>query len=450
MFRSRIIRNPSFQCNLSDHYKFNLQILGFKSNVFLDSNPRIQHIYIRSNCSDVMSGIQVTREDYLRHLDSYRSNTDLIKIITGVRRCGKSVLMKQFIQHLKDDGVPESQIIFLDLEKARYIIDSERMLYDSIKKQIVEEGCYILLDEIQLIKGWEKVVSTLRNEFDANIYITGSNSKMVSDELATHLTGRYVTIHVMPLSFREFIQRYPIDMQNGYTQRLYQYMHWGGMPIIDLDDDDVKNRTILRGVYDSILNNDVRPRVEVEQGILENLTSSMLSNTGNLTSTNRITGEASIGDVRTTERYLRELERCYIFYRADKYDVIGLKHLKTNAKFYPVDTGMLGSILYGYEMNDSALLECVVFLELIRRGYRVSVGSYRNKEIDFTAWLNDSTPEFYQVSLKIEDMKTLNRELSAFRNLDPSSKKILITMDSDEHEMPEGVESVNAVDWLLS
>ena len=127
-----------------------------------------------------------------------------------------------------------------------------------------------------------------------------------------------------------------------------------------------------------------------------------------------------------------------------------MKHLKTNVKFYPVDTGMLGSILYGYEVNDSALLECVVFLELIRRGYRVSVGSYRNKEIDFTAWLNDSTPEFYQVSLKIEDMKTLSRELSAFRNLDPSSKKILITMDSDEHEMPEGVESINAIDWLLS
>ncbi len=396
-----------------------------------------------------MAKVIVPRTDYIRQLDSYRSDTDLLKIVTGVRRCGKSELLKQFRQHLIDDGVPEREIIYIDLEKSRYIIDSERMLYETIRNAVHGEGYYIMIDEVHFVRGWERVVSTARNEFHANIYLTGSNSNMLSDDLATHVTGRYTTVHVMPFSFMEFVVRYPIDADNGYTQRFHQYMHWGGMPIIDLDDDGTKNRSILRGVYDSILNNDIRPRVELDQAILENITAFMLSNTGNITSTNRITAAASIGDKRTTERYLWELVKSFIFYKADKYDVIGLKHTETNAKFYPVDTGLMNTILYGHEMNESALLECVVYLELVRRGYRVSVGSYRNKEIDFTVWTDDDTVEFYQVALRLDDEKTMKRELDSFLKLDPDSRKVLITLDRDEHPIPEGVELVNVVDWLL-
>ena len=247
-----------------------------------------------------------------------------------------------------------------------------RSLYETIRNAVHGEGCYIMIDEVHFVRGWERVVSTVKNEFRANMYLTGSNSNMLSDDLATHVTGRYATIHVMPFSFREFVTRYPIDSENGYTQRLYQYMRWGiygvsaplqididylrqrlyqymrwgGMPIIDLDDDGTKNRAILRGVYDSILNNDIRPRVELDQVILENITAFMLSNMGNITSANRITVAASVGDKRTTERYLRELVKSFVFYRADRFDMIGLKHMETNAKFYPVDTGLMNAILY--------------------------------------------------------------------------------------------------------
>ena len=396
-----------------------------------------------------MAKIIVPRIDYIRQLDSYRSDADLLKIVTGVRRCGKSELLRQFRQHLIDDGVPESEIIYIDLERSRYIIDSERMLYETIKNAIHGDGYYIIIDEVHFVRGWERVVSTVKNEFRANIYLTGSNSNMLSDDLATHVTGRYATVHVMPFSFREFVVRYPIDVDNGYTQRFSQYMRWGGMPIIDLNDDGVKNRSILRGVYDSILNNDIRPRVELDQVILDNITAFMLSNTGNITSANKISVAASVGDKRTVEKYLRELVKGYIFYRADRWDIIGLKHIETNAKFYPVDTGLMNTILYGHEMNESALLECIVFLELVRRGYRVLVGSYKNKEIDFTAWTDNDSVEFYQVALRLDDDRIMKRELDSFLKLNPDSKKVLITLDRDEYPMPEGVKSVNVIDWLL-
>ena len=396
-----------------------------------------------------MAKIIVPRIDYIRQLDSYRSDADLLKIVTGVRRCGKSELLRQFRQHLIDDGVPESEIIYIDLERSRYIIDSERMLYETIKNAIHGDRYYIIIDEVHFVRGWERVVSTVKNEFRANIYLTGSNSNMLSDDLSTHVTGRYATVHVMPFSFREFVVRYPIDVDNGYTQRFCQYMRWGGMPIIDLNDDGVKNRSILRGVYDSILNNDIRPRVELDQVILDNITAFMLSNTGNITSANKISVAASVGDKRTVEKYLRELVKGYIFYRADRWDIIGLKHIETNAKFYPVDTGLMNTILYGHEMNESALLECIVFLELVRRGYRVLVGSYKNKEIDFTAWTDNDSVEFYQVALRLDDDRIMKRELDSFLKLNPDSKKVLITLDRDEYPMPEGVESVNVIDWLL-
>ena len=391
----------------------------------------------------------VPRTEYIRQLDSFRKDAGLIKVITGVRRCGKSELMRQFRQHLMDDGVPEGDIIYVDLERKRYVIDSERMLYETIRNSIRPDGCYILLDEVQLVKGWERVVTTARNEFGANIYITGSNSKMLSDELGTHITGRFVQIHVMPFSFREFLQRYPIDPDNGHTQRFVQYMHWGGMPIIDLDDDNTKNRAILRGVYDSIINHDIRPRVDLDQSILENVTSFMLSNTGNLTSAGRITEGALIGDPRTTEKYLFELCRCFIFYRSERYDIIGAKHMHSNAKYYPVDTGMMNTILYGHELNEAAMLECVVFLELVRRGYRVSVGSYRSREIDFTAWMEECPPEFYQVALRLDDQRTLDRELDSFSKMGTGYRKVLITLDRDQYDVPDDVELVNVVDWLL-
>ena len=388
----------------------------------------------------------VKRPSYIEHMMDYFDNRKMIKVLTGIRRCGKSVMMEQFRQYLLDSGIPEKNVMLIDLEKMRYVIDSERMLYDYISSNIQSEEPIILIDEVQLIKGWERVVDSIRLKYDANIYITGSNSETVSESLGTHLTGRYVEINIFPFSFKEFLSRYPIDEENGYTQRFVQYLRFGGMPIIDLKDSQRKNRTILRGVYDSIINNDIRPNMEMDQSILDNMTSFMISNVGNLTSYGSIAGRSYVGDQRTIEKYLGKLCECYIFYKADKYDVIGGEHMKVNAKYYLADTGFRDAILLGSEYNEGAMLENAVFIELLRRGYRVSVGSYKDKEIDFTAWL-DGEPEFYQVAWSIQDSKVLKREVGSIAKL--GGRRVLITMDRDLPDVPEGIEVINAVDFFM-
>ena len=388
----------------------------------------------------------VKRPSYIEQMMDYFDNRKIIKVLTGIRRCGKSVMMEQFRQYLLDSGIPEKNVMLIDLEKMRYVIDSERMLYDYISSNIQSEEPIILIDEVQLIKGWERVVDSIRLKYDANIYITGSNSETVSESLGTHLTGRYVEINIFPFSFKEFLSRYPIDEENGYTQRFVQYLRFGGMPIIDLKDSQRKNRTILRGVYDSIINNDIRPNMEMNQSILDNMTSFMISNVGNLTSYGSIAGRSYVGDQRTIEKYLGKLCECYIFYKADKYDVIGGEHMKVNAKYYLADTGFRDAILLGSEYNEGAMLENAVFIELLRRGYRVSVGSYKDKEIDFTAWL-DGEPEFYQVAWSIQDSKVLKREVGSIAKL--GGRRVLITMDRDFPDVPEGIEVINAVDFFM-
>lgn len=389
----------------------------------------------------------VDRPEYIRKMMDYYENRDLIKVLTGIRRCGKSVIMDQFRQHLIDSGIPEKGVMLIDLERLRYVIDSERMLYDHISNSICTEEPVILIDEVQLIKGWERAVDSIRLKYNANIYITGSNSETVSESLGTHLTGRYVEIHVFPFSFNEFLNRYPIDQENGYSQRFIQYLRFGGMPIVNLKDDSRKNTTILRGVYDSIINNDIRPHMDIDQSILDNMTAFMMSNIGNLTSYNNISGKSYVGDPRTIEKYLRKLCGCFIFYRADKYDVIGKKHLRTNAKFYLADTGFRNAVLPYSEYGEGSLLENAVFIELLRRGYHICVGSFKDREIDFTAWYDDR-PEFYQVAWNISDPKVLDREIRSLSKLE-GKRKVLITMDRDIPEVPEGIEVVNAVDFFM-
>lgn len=385
----------------------------------------------------------VPRERYLETLDLYRNNPELVKVITGIRRCGKSVLLKQFRKRLESEG---KTVVYIDLESERYRIPSERAMYNRLRNEI-EEDAFLLLDEVQLVKGWEKVVDTLRTEFKVNIYLTGSNAETVSTELGTHLTGRYVEIHVLPFSFEEFLLRYPVDRENGYEDRLEQFLNHGGMPIIDIRDDEVKNRTILKGIYDSIVNNDIRPTMSMEQLPLENLTTFMMSNIGNPVSAHRIAQGAGIGDPRTVEKYLSKLCECFIFYKADKYDIVGRRHLSTNAKFYTADTGLRNSVIYGKEYNIGSLLENAIYLELLRRGLRVSTGSFRSTEVDLTAWDMDG-PSYYQVAYTVADEQTLSRELRPLVAIG-SGKRTLITADPVPPEVPEGIDAVSAVDFFL-
>ena len=388
----------------------------------------------------------ILRSEYLRQLDDCKKNRDLIKVITGVRRCGKSVLMKQFCKKLEAEN---EQVIYLDLEEKRFVIDSDRMLYQYIEDEIKSNGPYLLIDEVQIVSGWEKVVNSIRLKHNANVYITGSNAQIFSSELSTLIAGRYVEICVLPFSFKEFVERYPVSEDMGYTQRFEQYLRWRGMPIIDLNDDEPKNRAILGSVYDSIVNRDIRTHMSLEQGILDDMTVFMMSNIGNLVSSNAISKGAFIDDSRTVERYLTQLCKCHIFYRADKYDILGKKHLRTSAKFYAINTGLRNSVLYGREYNEAALLENAVYIELIRRGYKVSVGSYRDVEVDFTAW-KDDVPEFYQVVLTLNSDRTKNREYKAFRTMAKDNRCTILTMDRECFDVPKGVKVVNAVDWMLS
>ncbi|MBE6528577.1 MAG: ATP-binding protein [Thermoplasmata archaeon] len=389
----------------------------------------------------------ILRDSYLDELMSYRKNTELIKVLTGIRRCGKSVILEQFRSLLVESGVDEKSIIYLNLEESRYTVDSERALYDYLDRNVVGRDPIILLDEVQLVKGWERAVDSIHVKHGADIYITGSNSETVSESLGTHLTGRFLEIHVFPFSFKEFLKRYPVTNDTGYTQRLIQFLRFGGMPILDLNDDWRKNRIILRGVYDSIINYDIRPKMELDQSILDELTRFMLSNIGNITSVANIAKGSFVGDQRTVDKYLSKLCGCFIFYNADRYDVIGKEHLRTKAKYYLADTGFREAILTGSEYNEGALLENAVYIELLRRGYKVSVGSYKGKEIDFTAW-SDAGPEFYQVCWSMTDEKTRKREFDPLVKLD--GKRYVITMDRDPPVSPEGVEIIDAVDFFLS
>lgn len=388
----------------------------------------------------------VERPFYMERMMEWFDDRTMIKVLTGIRRCGKSVIMEQFRQYLINRGISEKDIMLIDLEKMRYVIDSERMLYDHISSNIRSDRPVILIDEVQLIKGWERALDSIRLKYDANIYITGSNSETVSESLGTHLTGRYVEIDVYPFSFKEFLSRYPIDNDNGYTQRFVQYLRYGGMPIIDLKDSQRKNRTILRGVYDSIINNDIRPGMDMDQALLNSMTSFMISNIGNLTTYGSIANRSYMKDQRTVEKYLGKLCGCFIFYKADKYDVIGERHLKSKAKYYLADTGFKDAILLGSEYDEGSLLENAVFIELMRRGYRVSVGSFKDREIDFTAWL-DGAPEFYQVAWSINDPMVLDREVRSLTKVE--GKRVLITMDLDTPEVPDGIEVVRAPEFFL-
>ena len=386
------------------------------------------------------------RPFYMEQMMEWFDNRDMVKVLTGIRRCGKSVIMEQFRQHLISIGIPENDILFIDLERMRYMVDSERMLYDYVASNIGTDQPVLLMDEVQLVKGWERVVDSVRLQFGANIYITGSNSETVSESLGTHLTGRFVEIKVYPFSFREFVSRYPIDAENGYNQRLSQYLRYGGMPITDMGDNPKKNRTILRGVYDSIINYDIRPDMDMDQTILDSMTSFMISNIGHLTTYGGIAGRSYVKDQRTVEKYLGKLCGCFIFYKADRYDVIGGEHLRSSAKYYLVDTGFRDAILLGSEYDEGALLENAVFIELLRRGYRVSVGLYKDKEIDFTAW-SEGGQEFYQVTLNVTDPKVLDRELRPLKKVE--GRRVLITMDPYPPEVPEGIEVIRAVDFFL-
>ena len=387
---------------------------------------------------------ELIRSDYLGKLDSFRDRPDLVKILTGVRRSGKSTILSQFRRKLESEGM---DIVYMDMEKLSFSVTSDREMHRYITESMPSESAYVLIDEVQSVRGWEKVVNNIRAN-GANVYVTGSNAKVLSSDFTTIIGGRYVEIHVLPLSFREFLERYPPKGTERTEQRFDQYLKEGGLPIIDLESDDPAKRwTIMDGVYDSIVGRDIAVRSGMDMGTIRRLTSYLYSNIGNISTGESMMEGSGISDRRTLEKYLDAVEDSYLFYRVDTYDLVGKKMMKVKAKYFSSDIG-LRNVASGHRMDDSSgLLENVVFLELLRRGYDVVVGAYRDYEVDFTA-RKDGDVEFFQIAVTLRDVSTIKREERPLRLLKDAGRKTILTLDRELPAETDGIEYINLIDWL--
>lgn len=386
---------------------------------------------------------EIIRKSYIERLEEFKDRPDLVKIVTGVRRSGKSTLLAQFRQRLENKG---ENVVSIDLEEKRFSVTTKRELNSYVTELMTTPKDYILLDEVQYIAGWEDAVNTLRSN-GANVYVTGSNAKVLSSEFSTIIAGRYAEIHVLPFSFSEFLERYPPKGDTRVEQRFDQYLVQGGMPIIDLDDSPRKNRTIMEGVYDSIVNRDVVSRSRMDPYTVRRMTDFMYSNVGNITTLESLASGSGIGDNRTVDRYLDALTDSFVFYKVSTFDLIGKKMMKVKAKYYASDTGLRNTALGHTDDNASGLLENIVFLELVRRGYDVVVGSYRDYEVDFTARSFGKT-EYYQVAKTLADDSTIERKERPLRLLGDAGIKTVLTLDRDLPESRDGIRYLNIIDFL--
>lgn len=402
----------------------------------------------------------IKREFYLEKLRQLR-DMNVVKVVTGVRRAGKSVLLEQFRQELKSSGVPDRNILAFNLEEKenQHFTKDPDLLYDTIMSKIEPHvQNYVFIDEVQMVPEFERMVDSLFVKDNIDLYITGSNAYMASSELATFLSGRYVEVRVQPLTFSEFLEFFPADTTDRMT-RFRQFMTYGGFPevanfLAASNNAEAQIFPYLKAIYDTVLEKDIRQRKNIRD--LEDFRSVVrygFDNIGNVTSPSRIADELGRGtsakiDRKTVDSYLTALTECFVLYRAERFDIRGKTLLKTLEKYYAVDLGLVDVVLGRPSNADlGRRLENVVFLELQKRYGRVWVGKNDKKEIDFVVRNSDNVLEYYQVALTAVDPKTLEREVSAFTYANDQYRRVLLTMDildSDE----AGIEKRNVVDWL--
>lgn len=392
--------------------------------------------------------MQILRKDYLSLLEAGKDRNDVIKVITGMRRTGKSTLMNQFIEKLKSDGVPDDRIFLINFEMAEYqYLDDRVALNGWVSDNIPKEGqCYVFLDEIQNVKDWEMSVSSLQIMPNCDVYITGSNSKMLSSDLSTHISGRYVEVKVMPLSFSEYLELHPGDREGRFND----YLRYGALPAIDPDSDRMFTEGLLEGIFNTVLVKDILSRLKTDDvSKITAIAKFLYSNVGNITNIRNIAAETKVSDP-TVSRYVEEMLKAFLFYYAEKYDIVGKKILKTNGKFYASDLGMRNIILgLGLTRDISKPLENVVFLELLRRGYEVMVGSYRDWEVDFVTEKNGRRA-YWQVCWGYYDDGTEARELAPLRAIKDNNPKTIILADySGDTVTRDGIRELGIIDFLL-
>lgn len=395
----------------------------------------------------------IPRKEYLENLIAFRDK-HLIKVVTGIRRCGKSTLFELYEEYLLQNGVKPEQIIAYNLEAGEYAdIEDSKALYKLVSDRLLpDEMNYIFLDEVQRVADFQKAVDALFIKKNCDVYITGSNAYLLSGELATLLSGRYVEIKMLPLSFKEFLLAHPEDRN---IDRLYQdYIHNSSFPYA-LELSRPKDiRQYLDGIYDSIVLKDIVARRRISDvDMLRSVTRFLFDNIGNICSTKKIADTMTSAGrkiaVHTVEKYLEALTESFIFYRVGRYDVKGKQYLKTGDKYYAADIGLRCSVLGNKKADDGHILENVVYLELLRRGYEVYIGKVGAAEVDFIA-IGEEGEEYYQVAYTVIDAdgKTLERELAPLEAVKDHNPKYLLTMDYGPLISHNGIRQINVLDWL--
>ena len=402
----------------------------------------------------------VIRKDYLDQLISWKDE-DIIKVVTGIRRCGKSTLLNQFQNYLLSNGIDESQIIALNFEE----LENEALydyhaLYDYLKSKINSSRMnYIFLDEVQRVESFEKVVDSLSVKDYIDIYLTGSNSYMLSSDIATYISGRYVEIKMLPLSFKEFCEANSMDG----SKALSEYMKIGGLPYITImDRSPEKIRGYLEGIYNTVIVKDIEDRqrrIEVDKNkrkitdivLLKTISKFLSSVVGSPVSvksvTDYLTSNGRKVSPNTVNDYINALTESFIFYEVDRFDIVGKEILKTNKKYYIVDLGLRNFIISKRNFDLGFSLENIVYLELIRRNYAVNIGKLGDKEVDFVACKNDEYI-YIQVTADMTDEKTFEREIAPLKSINDNYRKIILTLDNYTVGNYEGVEVINVLDWL--
>lgn len=398
----------------------------------------------------------IYRPSYVDKIMAY-VDTPFVKILTGVRRCGKSTILKMIMSKLRERGIPESRIVSYCFDSMEYEDMTAKQMYSELKSRVSPEGkAYFFLDEMQEIKGWEKVVNSLSSDYDVDLYITGSNSRMMSSEISTYLTGRYVSFRIYTLSFAEhltFKEQY--DAVGDPRQELANYIRLGGFPATHLQNytqDEVY--TIVRDIYNSTIFSDIVRRNQVRKiDQLERVVKYTFNNVGNTFSAKSISdylkAEHRALDNETVYSYLEKLEKAYLLHRCSRYDLQGKEILKTQEKFYLADTSLRYSVL-GYNADSVATsLENVVYLELCRRGYAVNIGKTSDGEIDFVA-TRQNEKVYVQVTQQIASEKTERREYERLLEIRDNYPKYVLRTDEFAGGNYEGIKTMHVADFLLS
>ena len=403
----------------------------------------------------------VQRKEYLDQLINWKDE-QVIKVVTGIRRCGKSTLLLQFQQWLKENGVTDEQIVSVNFEELEYeeLLDYKK-LYQYLKERLVSgKTTYIFLDEIQKVSSFEKVVDSLYVKPNVDLYITGSNAYMLSGDLATLLTGRYVEIKMLPLSFGEFLSMTGLEPEQGFPE----YLKSGGMPYIAaMNRTDEKVSTYLEGIYNTVIVKDIEDRQARKESepskrkitdiaLLKTIAKYLASVVGNPVSVRSIT-DYLISNGRkisptTVGDYVEALTESFIFYPAERFDIVGKQLLKANRKMYIVDLGLRNHILPRRSYDLGFSLENIVYFELLRRGYKVTIGKVGNTEVDFVAE-KQGAYEYFQVTADMTAKETFDREIRPLENIRDNYEKIILTMDRLTLGNYNGIQVRHLLDWLI-